>query len=75
MSPSRTRSAPFHPRPSTRLALAESHDPGFDEAVFVIALRAIHRLPLAEFTPYGLTACDVSARTARMTHWADTIES
>ena len=25
------------------LALAQSHDPGFDEAMFVIALRAIHR--------------------------------
>src|SRR5689334_12290741 len=31
------------------LALAQSHDPGFDEAVFVIALRAIRRLPAAEF--------------------------
>ena len=57
------------------LALAQSHDPGFDEAVFVIALRAIHRLPPADFTPYGLTFGDVSALTARMTQWADTIES
>jgi len=57
------------------LALAQSHDPGFDVAVFVIALRAIQRLPTAEFTPYGLTVGDVSALTARMTQWADTIES
>ena len=57
------------------LALAQSHDPGFDEAVFVIALRAIRRLPAAEFTPYGLTVGDVSALTARMTQWADAIES
>jgi len=57
------------------LALAQSHDPGFDKAAFVIALRAIHRLPAAEFTPYGLTDGDVSALTARMTQWADTIES
>jgi hypothetical protein len=57
------------------LALAESHDPGFDEAVFVIALRAIRRLPAAEFTPYGLTVGDVSALTARMTQWADTLRS
>ena len=57
------------------LALGQSHDPGFDEAVFVIALRAIRRLPAAEFTPYGLTVGDVSALTARMTQWADTIES
>jgi hypothetical protein len=28
--------------------------------VFVIALRAIHRLPTAEFTPYGLTVADVT---------------
>jgi hypothetical protein len=55
------------------LALAESHDPGFDVAVFVIALRAIHRLPPAEFAPYGLTVGDASALTARMTQWADTI--
>lgn len=56
------------------LTLAASHDPGFDEAMFAIALRAIHRLPPAEFTPYGLTTGDVSALTARMTHWADTID-
>ena len=41
----------------------------------MIALRAIRRLPTAEFTPYGLTVGDVSALTARMTQWADTIES
>ena len=57
------------------LALAKSHDPGFDEAMFVIALRAIRRLPTAEFTPYGLSVGDVSALTARMMQWADTIES
>jgi len=55
------------------LALAESHDPGFDKAMFVIALRAIRRLPPAEFTPYGLTARDATALTARMMQWADTI--
>ena len=41
----------------------------------MIALRAIHRLPTAEFTPYGLTVGDVSALSARMTQWADTIEN
>ena len=41
----------------------------------MIALRAIHRLPTAEFTPYGLSVGDVSALTARMMQWADTIES
>lgn len=55
------------------LALAESHDPGFDQAMFVTALRAIHRLPAAEFVPYGLTDSDVSALTVRITHWADAI--
>lgn len=35
------------------LALAKSHDPGFTETMFVIALRAIQRLPQAEFTPTG----------------------
>jgi len=50
------------------LALAGSHDPGFDETVS-IALRAIHRLPPAESTPYVLVIGDVFALTARMTEW------
>ena len=57
------------------LALAESHDAGFDQTMFVIALRAIHRLPPAEFTPYGLTDTDISALTVRITKWADAINS
>lgn len=36
---------------SARLALTVASDYGFDQAVFVIALRAIHHLPPAEFTP------------------------
>src|SRR6185312_7470173 len=57
------------------LALAQSHDPGFDEAVFVIALRAIRRLPAAGCRVHALRpdVGDVSALTARMTQWADTI--
>ena len=55
------------------LALAESHDPGFDKAMFVTALRAIHRLPPAEFTPYGLTTGGVANLTARMERWAASI--
>ena len=57
------------------LTLAESHDPGFDQAMFVTALRAIHRLPPAEFTSYGLADTDVSALTARITQWADATEN
>lgn len=56
------------------LTLAKSHDPGFDEAMFVIALRAIRRLPPAEFTPYGLTEADVLTLTERIMEWADTLE-
>jgi hypothetical protein len=56
------------------LALARSHDPGFDEAMFVIALRAIRRLPPAEFTSYGLTEADSRALINRITEWANTLE-
>jgi hypothetical protein len=55
------------------LALARSHDPGFDTTVFVTALRAIRRLPAAEFTPYGLPEPDVVALTARILEWADAL--
>lgn len=57
------------------LTLAESHDPGFEQAMFVTALRAIDRLPPAEFTPYGLTDSDISALSVRITQWADALEN
>ena len=56
------------------LALARSHDPGFDKTMFVIALRAVRRLPSAEFTPYGLTEADGLALIERITEWADALE-
>jgi hypothetical protein len=36
------------------LELAEAHDPGFQRSHFAEALNAVRRLPLAEFTAYGL---------------------
>ena len=39
------------------------------------ALRAIHRLPPAEFTPYGLTDSDISTLTVRIIQWAEAIEN
>lgn len=56
------------------LALARSHDPGFEEPMFVIALRAIRRLPPAEFTAYDLTKADALTLIERITEWADALE-
>jgi len=42
--------------------------------MFAIALRAIRRLPPAEFTSYGLTAPQVEALTVRIESWADEID-
>jgi hypothetical protein len=56
------------------LELARSHDPGFEEPMFVIALRAIRRLPPAEFTAYDLTEADALTLIERITGWADALE-
>lgn len=56
------------------LALATSHDPGFEEPMFVIALRAVRRLPPAEFTAYGLTEAAALTLIQRITEWADALE-
>ncbi|WP_088286645.1 nucleotidyl transferase AbiEii/AbiGii toxin family protein [Kineosporia sp. A_224] len=53
------------------LDLAVAHDPGFDRPHFADALRAIARLPLAEFTAYGLRPADARALVARTIDWAD----
>lgn len=49
------------------------HDPGFDPVMFAGALRAISRLPLAEFMACGLTRTDVAAPVDRAIDWAATI--
>ena len=56
------------------LRLALEHDPGFETTMFAIALRAIHRLPPAEFTAYGLTEPQVEALILRIDSWADEID-
>jgi nucleotidyltransferase AbiEii toxin of type IV toxin-antitoxin system len=53
------------------IALAAAHDPGFDNNMFVTALRAIGRLPQAEFEAYGMTDADVIPLKNRITKWAD----
>jgi hypothetical protein len=53
------------------IALAVAHDPGFDNTMFVTALRAIGRLPQAEFEAYGMTEADVVPLRNRITKWAD----
>lgn len=53
------------------LRLARDHDPGFDDTHFADALRAIKRLPIAEFMAYGLLAAEVEALVTRTQAWAD----
>lgn len=55
------------------LRLAGEHDPGFDRSMFAEALRAIRRLPDAEFTAYGLTHDQVKALMDSLTEWAEEI--
>ena len=57
------------------LALAREHDPGFEPALFALALRAANRLPLAEFSQYGLDEPTTKALLARLTAWADAIDT
>lgn len=56
------------------LALAREHDPGFDPALFAQALRAANRLPLAEFSQYGLGGSATTALLARLIAWAEAID-
>ena len=58
---------------SDLLRLAVEHDPGFQSELFAGALRAVRRLPQAEFTAYGLSTGEATALAARMTEWADRI--
>lgn len=53
------------------LALAREHDPGFDQHMFVVALRAVRRLPEAEFVAYGMQDTEVRALLERTVRWAD----
>lgn len=55
------------------LALAAEHDLGFDPARFAQALHAVRRLPLAEFTAYGLSDNEATALLDRIASWAEHI--
>lgn len=57
------------------LALAVEHDPGFETTHFVQALRAIRRLPLAEFTAYGLSATQATALVEDLMAWAENLSA
>jgi predicted nucleotidyltransferase component of viral defense system len=56
------------------LDLAAEHDAGFDVRHFAQALRAIRRLPMAEFVAYGLSESQVSALVAHVLDWASHLE-
>ena len=57
------------------LALAKEHDPGFDQDMFVLALRAVRRLPEAEFIAYEMEATEVRALIERTVGWADELRN
>lgn len=57
------------------LRMAAEHDPGFDRAIFVDALRAVRRFPASAFEPYKLSTDQVDALSARLLGWAAEIES
>lgn len=57
------------------LGLAVDHDPHFAVRHFAEALRAIRRLPLAEFTAYGLTPDEAHGVIGRIAEWADQLGS
>ena len=57
------------------LALAASHDAGFDPLWFAEALAAVERLPVRLFQPYGATPELASALKLRMSEWAREIRS
>jgi len=53
------------------LRLAVEHDPGVEPVHLARALRAAHRLPIAEFTAYGLTSDQAVALLQRLDTWAE----
>jgi hypothetical protein len=55
------------------LELAEAHDSGFQRSHFAEALNAVRRLPLAEFTAYGLRPGEARALVDRMVEWAGSL--
>ncbi len=57
------------------LALAASHDAGFDRLWFAEALAAVDRLPVRLFEPYGVTPDLAYALKRRMGQWAREIRS
>jgi hypothetical protein len=56
------------------LELAAEHDPGFEQQHFAQALRAVRRLPPAEFTAYGLSAADTTDLVQRVLAWASQLD-
>ena len=57
------------------LALAKEHDPGFDQDMFVLALRAVRRLSEAEFIAYEMEDTQVRALIERTVGWADELRN
>jgi hypothetical protein len=50
-------------------------DPSFDADTFVLARRAIRRLPMAEFMPYKVENTEAHALIERTMRWADELRN
>lgn len=57
------------------LRLAADHDPGFDQAQFAQALRAVRRFPSSAFDTYKLTSHQVEELRTQLLSWAEAIEA
>ncbi|MFG3439824.1 nucleotidyl transferase AbiEii/AbiGii toxin family protein [Nonomuraea sp. NPDC047897] len=55
--------------------LAAEADPGFDKAMFAIALSALSRIPDQALAHHGLTADDITELRERFQRWAQSVDS
>lgn len=56
------------------IVLATDHDPGFDPVVYAQALRAVRRLPRAEFLAYGLSDEQIDLVLTELLTWAQELD-
>lgn len=56
------------------IVLATDHDPGFNPGLYAQALRAVRRLPRAEFHAYGLSDEQIDQILTELLSWAQEID-
>ncbi|MEU8103558.1 hypothetical protein AB0C18_07515 [Nonomuraea muscovyensis] len=55
--------------------LAADADPGFDKAMFAMALSALRRIPDQALAHHGLTADDITKLRERFRRWERSVDS